>query len=661
MLTSVESNQPAFQGIEKNIFRRICRLLTRNIQLIFVFDGPGVPAKRGKKAGRKIDGKRFDLLKQVLCCLGIPYQEAPGEAEAQCARLQKLGIVDAVWSQDSDCLMFGCSLWIHDQRVANDASNMDRGKGNTTKDRSYVRVVRAKDMQDKLSLDREGLVLFAMLAGGDYHETGLRGCGAAIALSAVKEGYLAKTLCLCRNQRDCDNWRSGLAAFLRAEFPTRTLAIPTNFPDYEVLQNYYKPNVSTDKHLKESRSLDLDIPRPIQEHALLEVTSTRFNIWGKQYMDWVGPVLLARSLLQRDTSHRKELVHDIKPVKQQAKKSERDTALRAVERKIRFSPFGVTTLGRRDLEGGERDGMWAGRIGVPFDPSYRVKCDYFPMFCLQQALPTEIVDPPSVTCKQKSCKRQQCSDVDILEEASRMPALTRRKLGTAAQTDGAIGTSHSASHKLQRPQPPAIDAASLHTKGTSSTATCKGKISDPTTRDLHLQRQAAHKAPETIDLSTVAADDDMVLRRPPERKNQKSPSLLELLSQIADHKSPGLTIDENEDLAYAINLSMQSPHLIHKSLEHGSQPRSHHTPQLVPKQAKSNVHSKHVGQTKVYAASNRASSPSASRVAKVSELDDVRSVRLSHSVTRYAPVVPHTSSTLLASGGASDYIDLTGD
>jgi Holliday junction resolvase YEN1 len=173
MLIYTASNEPAFQGIEKAIFYRICKLLTLNIQLIFVFDGPGVPAKRGRNGGRKIGYEKLRLLKEMLRCFGIPYQEAPGEAEAECARLQRLDIVDAVWSQDSDCLMFGCGLWIHDDRVAKEKGSKDRSKENTKKSGKNVRIVRAKDMKDRLNLDREGLVLFTMLVGGDYHTTGL--------------------------------------------------------------------------------------------------------------------------------------------------------------------------------------------------------------------------------------------------------------------------------------------------------------------------------------------------------------------------------------------------------------------------------------------------------------------------------------------------------
>lgn len=77
----------AYQGQEKTMFYRICRMLTLNIRLIFVFDGPGRPWKRGKRGQGKIDYRERDLLKEVLKYFGIPFHEAPGEAEAECARL----------------------------------------------------------------------------------------------------------------------------------------------------------------------------------------------------------------------------------------------------------------------------------------------------------------------------------------------------------------------------------------------------------------------------------------------------------------------------------------------------------------------------------------------------------------------------------------------
>ncbi|KAF1970604.1 PIN domain-like protein [Bimuria novae-zelandiae CBS 107.79] len=183
------SNEPAFQGIEKSVFYRICRLLTLNVQLLFVFDGPSKPGKRGRRGGNLVDYEQRRLLKELLNCFRIPHHEAPGEAEAECARLQQLGVVDAVFSQDSDTLMFGCSLLLRDDRVAKDKGNSDRSKENTLeKSGTSGRVVYGRDIQARHNLDREGLVLFTMLCGGDYDTLGLRGCGAAMALGVVRAG-----------------------------------------------------------------------------------------------------------------------------------------------------------------------------------------------------------------------------------------------------------------------------------------------------------------------------------------------------------------------------------------------------------------------------------------------------------------------------------------
>ena len=39
--------------------------------------------------------------------MGIPYVQAPEEADSQCAYLNKKGLVDAVLTEDMDILTFG--------------------------------------------------------------------------------------------------------------------------------------------------------------------------------------------------------------------------------------------------------------------------------------------------------------------------------------------------------------------------------------------------------------------------------------------------------------------------------------------------------------------------------------------------------------------------
>lgn len=295
----IRRTQPAYNR-EKSLFYRICRLLTLNIQPIFVFDGPGVPEKIRWKGKRGVP-ERPELLKQVLECFGIPYQLAPAEAEAECAKLQKLGIVDAVWSGDADALMFGCDLLISDHGITKQHGDQNRSKGHTQKSRTHVQIIRAQKMKEELALDCEGLVLFAMLAGGDYHP-GLSDCGTGLALRVVQKGTLARELCECQSHLDCNKWRTKLTAFLHTRPSARRVVVPPlDFPQYSVLKQYCRRAV-TQGHLLSKLRLDLAASRPFQERELLQVTSSRFNIWGKLYMDRVGPILLTRALVQKDNA-----------------------------------------------------------------------------------------------------------------------------------------------------------------------------------------------------------------------------------------------------------------------------------------------------------------------------------------------------------------------
>ena len=71
--------------------------------------------------------------------------------------------------------MFGCGTPIEQDKVGKERL------------KDHVKVYRAESIRDKLTLDAESLVLFAVLAGGDYNTEGLRGCGPRQQLSLRRE------------------------------------------------------------------------------------------------------------------------------------------------------------------------------------------------------------------------------------------------------------------------------------------------------------------------------------------------------------------------------------------------------------------------------------------------------------------------------------------
>jgi Holliday junction resolvase YEN1 len=337
------ASDEAYQGIDKNIFYRICKLLTLNIQFIFVFDGPKRPWKRGKRGGSRVDYAEIQLLEQTLRYFGIPAHRAPGEAEAECARMQELGVVDAVYSQDSDALMFGCDYLIRDNRIAKVQGSSDRSKENTQKNAKTVRVVRGDEIKAKHNLDREGLVPYAMLCGGDYNEQGLPKCGPALAKRAINHG-LGKSLFQCRKPADVMRWREIFVDWL-----PRGFCVPAKFPELKTLVKYTCPTISTDEQLLDLNGVRNGWQQPIKELPLLRLTCDRFNIGGKRYLNWVGPVLLMRSFVAKDSRQPRTNEYQVKLTKR-IKKTTGQPEARAWERKLTFSPFELTTLPRNDLE-----------------------------------------------------------------------------------------------------------------------------------------------------------------------------------------------------------------------------------------------------------------------------------------------------------------------
>lgn len=92
------------------------------------------------------------------------------EAEAQCAELVALGLVDGIITDDSDVFLFG------GQRVFKNMFNQSK----------TVECFLLTDLSRELGLDRDTLVRLAYLLGSDYVD-GLPGVGPVVAMELLKE------------------------------------------------------------------------------------------------------------------------------------------------------------------------------------------------------------------------------------------------------------------------------------------------------------------------------------------------------------------------------------------------------------------------------------------------------------------------------------------
>jgi hypothetical protein len=125
-------------------------------------------AKHGSHA-TTIDNDLMDDFRELLTIMGIPWIIAPGEAEAQCAWLQRQGHVNAIITDDSDVFLFG-------------ATQVYRHLFNNQK---RIGLFLTRDIERELSLTRMRLVVLSMLLGSDY-SVGVHGMGPAKSYKLMK-------------------------------------------------------------------------------------------------------------------------------------------------------------------------------------------------------------------------------------------------------------------------------------------------------------------------------------------------------------------------------------------------------------------------------------------------------------------------------------------
>ena len=285
----------------RTFFYRLCRLSICGIQALFVFDGPAKPPIKRGKASRH--SAKHGLLKKMLKLFGFPSWEAPGEAEAECAYLQRQRIVDAVLSDDVDAFLFGATC-VYKQWAATSADHRKNSE-----DMAYTLCFTSDNVRKVTGMTREKMILVAVLAGGDYDPGGLPGCGIKLATEIAHAGFAHQ---LIADEVDLDEWRTKLQTALKTNsegaFSRRhpKLAIPPDFPSLQTLQYYTKPVVTASKEIM-VRAADIDWNAEIDLHALRAFTENHLGWAGlegdlKFVKIMMGPQLI--SVLHNHKIHR---------------------------------------------------------------------------------------------------------------------------------------------------------------------------------------------------------------------------------------------------------------------------------------------------------------------------------------------------------------------
>ncbi|KAK9474625.1 uncharacterized protein V1510DRAFT_401286 [Dipodascopsis tothii] len=240
----------------RGFYHRLCRLVGLNVDAVFVFDGPHKPDFKRNKQVFKGQTRDVTLARQLLECFGVPSYMAPGEAEAECARLEQAGVVDYVVTEDVDALMFGCRKVLRGWSLGRGGSMAATG----------VRLIELDRVRAELRLDQSGMILVALMSGGDYIPQGIAKCGIKTAVEIAQAGYGQDLIRARFSDDQIEAWKQRLLEALRTNesgaFRSRHKAIELgpDFPSMSILGNYLHPVVSGSSYAETSEASQAHLP-----------------------------------------------------------------------------------------------------------------------------------------------------------------------------------------------------------------------------------------------------------------------------------------------------------------------------------------------------------------------------------------------------------------
>lgn len=215
--------------------------------------------KAAMRDSEDITQAMINQIMMMLRLFGIPYITAPMEAEAQCAELVALGLVEGVITDDSDVFLFGkppTGPFSFSEEFTPGKVRPLKVFKNMFNQSKTVEVYHHTDLTRELGLDRGALVRLAYLLGSDYTE-GLPGVGPVLAMELLAEfpgddGLFKFRDWWAKVQTGRDKEDTNTSSFRkRFKKKFKSLYLPGDWPNTAVMDAYYHPTVdSSDEPFK---------------------------------------------------------------------------------------------------------------------------------------------------------------------------------------------------------------------------------------------------------------------------------------------------------------------------------------------------------------------------------------------------------------------------
>ena len=196
------------------LFLRTTKLMKDGAKLIFVFDGVS-PELKQKEKERRRDAKELakakykealknddveamrkyahsqtsltkemiEESKELLEALGVAIVQAPSEGEAQAAYIVNNGDADYVVSQDADAILFGAPNVIRNLTISEKKKKANSLAYETVKPIMF----NLTENLNTLGIDKDQLIVLAMLVGTDFNVGGIKGIGPKKAVKLIHE------------------------------------------------------------------------------------------------------------------------------------------------------------------------------------------------------------------------------------------------------------------------------------------------------------------------------------------------------------------------------------------------------------------------------------------------------------------------------------------